>query len=197
MMEQSPDRELVTQLLHKWSSGNKQALDALTPLVYEPLRRLAMRCMRDERPDHTLRATALVHEVYLRLVNSDVEWKDRVHFYAVAATLLRRILVDHARALNSEKRGRRAEKIAFDEALFIGRRVDSSIVELDDALKLLATHDQRKSDIVEMLYFGGLTYEETAAALNISESTIHRELKMAKAWLYRELARGKEAEPSQ
>jgi len=196
-MELSPDRELVTQLLRQWSGGNKDALDALVPLVYGPLHRLAVRCMRDERPDHTLRATALVHEVYVRLVDSDVAWKDRVHFYAVAATLLRRILVDHARALNSEKRGCRPEKIAFDEVLFVGPRVDSGIVELDDALKLLATYDQRKSDIVEMLYFGGLTYEETAAALNISESTIHRELKMAKAWLYQELAHGTGARPSQ
>jgi len=152
--------------------------------------------MRSERPDHTLRATALVNEVYLRLVDSEVAWKDRAHFYAVAATVLRRILVDHARALNREKRGQRPEKIALDDVLFIGPQVDSGVIALDDALKLLASRDQRKSDIVEMVYFGGLTYEEVAAALGISEATVHRELRMAKAWLYQQLGPGKFAEPT-
>jgi RNA polymerase sigma factor (TIGR02999 family) len=195
-MEQSQDREMVTRLLHEWSNGDKRALEALVPLVYEPLHRIAMRCMRSERPDHTLRATALVNEVYLRLVDSEVAWKDRAHFYAVAATVLRRILVDHARALNREKRGQRPEKIALDDVLFIGPQVDSGVIALDDALKLLASRDQRKSDIVEMVYFGGLTYEEVAAALGISEATVHRELRMAKAWLYQQLGPGKFAEPT-
>ena len=178
----------VTSLLRQWSGGDVVARDELFPLVYRQLHDLAAGCMRRERPEHTLRATALVHEAFLRLANADVEVEDRVQFYAVAARVMRRILVDHARSLNSEKRGRRAENMVFDEALFIGPKIDESVVALDDSLKLLATHDQRKSDIVEMIFFGGLTYNETAAALNTSESTVHRELKMAKAWLYCQLA---------
>lgn len=183
-----PENEAVTQLLRKWSGGDEKALDELMPLVYDQLHKLAAGCMRGERPYHTLRATALVHEAYLRLMDSDVELRDRIQFYAMAARLMRRILVDHARSLNCEKRGNRPEKIAFDEVLFVGPQVDASVLALDDSLKLLAVRDQRKSDIVEMIYFGGLTYEETALALNTSESTVHRELKMAKAWLYQELA---------
>jgi RNA polymerase sigma factor (TIGR02999 family) len=189
----SSDQESITRLLQEWSNGNKTALDSLMPLVYEQLHKLAMRCMRSERQDHTLRATALVHEAYVRLVKADVSFKDRAHFYAVSARLLRRILVDHARSLHSDKRGHDADKTAFDEVLYIGPHADSNILALDDALTLLATHDQRKSDIVEMLYFGGLTYEETAAALHISEATVHRELRMAKAWLYQELAHAPQA----
>jgi RNA polymerase sigma factor (TIGR02999 family) len=190
----SSDQESITHLLQEWSSGNKTALDQLMPLVYDQLHKLAMRCMRSERQDHTLRATALVHEAYVRLVKANVSFKDRAHFYAVSARLLRRILVDHARSLHSEKRGHGPNKTAFDEVLYIGPRADSNILALDDALKLLATHDQRKSDIVEMLYFGGLTYEEAAEALRLSEATVHRELKMAKAWLYQELANVSESE---
>jgi RNA polymerase sigma factor (TIGR02999 family) len=186
-----PENESVTELLRKWSGGDERALEKLMPLVYDQLHRLAAGCMRGERPEHTLRATALVHEAYLRLVDSDLELGDRVQFYAMAARLMRRILVDHARSLNSQKRGNRPEKLPFDEVLFVGPQVDSSVVALDDSLKVLAIRDQRKSDIVEMIYFGGLTYEETALALHTSESTIHRELKMAKAWLYRELANDK------
>jgi RNA polymerase sigma-70 factor (ECF subfamily) len=186
-----PENESVTELLHKWSGGDERALEKLMPLVYDQLHRLAAGCMRGERPEHTLRATELVHEAYLRLVDSDLELGDRVQFYAMAARLMRRILVDHARSLNSQKRGNRPEKLPFDEVLFVGPQVDSSVVALDDSLKVLAIRDQRKSDIVEMIYFGGLTYEETALALHTSESTIHRELKMAKAWLYRELANDK------
>jgi RNA polymerase sigma-70 factor, ECF subfamily len=186
-----PENESVTELLRKWSGGDERALEKLMPLVYDQLHRLAAGCMRGERSEHTLRATALVHEAYLRLVDSDVELRDRVQFYAMAARLMRRILVDHARSLNSHKRGNRPEKLPFDEVLFVGPQVDSSVLALDDSLKVLAIRDQRKSDIVEMIYFGGLTYEETAVALHTSESTIHRELKMAKAWLYRELANDK------
>jgi RNA polymerase sigma factor (TIGR02999 family) len=183
--------ESVTVLLRKWSGGDETALSELLPLVYEQLHRLAAGCMRGERAQHTLRATALVHEAYLRLVDADVDLRDRVQFYAVAARLMRRILVDHARSLNSDKRGNRPEKLPFDEVLYVGPKVDASVLALDDSLKSLALRDQRKSDIVEMIYFGGLTYEETAIALNTSESTIHRELKMAKAWLYSELANDK------
>lgn len=185
------ENESVTGLLRRWSGGDESAFEKLMPLVYDQLHRLASGCMRGERPEHTLRATALVHEAYLRLVDSDVELGDRVQFYAMAARLMRRILVDHARSLNSDKRGNRPDKLPFDEVLFVGQQVDSSMLALDDSLKLLAIRDQRKSDIVEMIYFGGLTYEETALALHTSESTIHRELKMAKAWLYHELANDK------
>ncbi len=189
-MDASPDRQLVTQLLQQWSSGNKQALDELMPVVYDQLRKLASNCLRAERPDHTLRATALVHEAYLRLVDSDVAWQDRVHFFAVSARMLRRILVDHAKSRNREKRGGEFEKIPLDEAVMVGPQSDKGIVELDDALKRLATQDQRKSELIELLFFGGLTYDEAAAALKISPATVHRELILAKAWLYRELGQG-------
>jgi len=184
----SEDKQLVTRLLQEWSGGNKQALDALMPLVYQQLRKLASRCLRDERPDHTLRATALVNEAYLRLVDAKVEWQDRVHFFAIAARLLRRILVDHAKARNSQKRGLGAEKIPLDEAIMVGPGAPSELIELDEALTRLSSHDQRKGEVLELLFFGGLTYDETAAALNISPATVHREMVMAKAWLHRELA---------
>jgi RNA polymerase sigma factor (TIGR02999 family) len=154
------------------------------------LHRLAAKCLRSERADHTLRATALVHEAYLRLVNADVEYQDRVHFFAVAARTLRRILVDHAKANHRDKRGGGAEKVEFDEAVMIGPNNGSGIIELDLALQRLAERDPRKSEIVELLCFGGLTYDETAAALKISPATVHRELKMAKAFLHRELMQG-------
>jgi RNA polymerase sigma-70 factor (ECF subfamily) len=182
-----PDRERVTRLLQEWGSGNKAALDELMPVVYEQLRKLASRCLRAERPDHTLRATALVNEAYLRLVDADVAWQDRVHFFAVSARLLRRILVDHAKAGNRQKRGGGAEKVTLDEALLVGPQVTGGIVELDEALQRLAAHDPRKSELIELLCFGGLTYDEAAAALKISPATVHRELKMAKAWLHHEL----------
>lgn len=184
----SEDKQLVTRLLQQWSGGDKEALDALMPLVYQQLRKLASRCLRDERPDHTLRATALVNEAYLRLVDANVDWQDRVHFFAIAARLLRRILVDHAKARNSQKRGLGIDKIPLDEAVLVGPGACSELIELDEALKRLAAHDRRKTEIIELLFFGGLTYDEAAAALSISPATVHRELVMAKAWLHRELA---------
>jgi len=183
----STERQLVTQLLRQWNDGNKQALDELMPVVYQQLHKLAARCMRAERPDHTLRATALVNEAYLKLVDADMAWQDRVHFFAVSARLLRNILVDHAKANKRQKRGGGAEKVTFDDAILIGPETHSGILEVDEALKRLAEHDERKSQIVELLFFGGLTYDEAAAALQISPATVHRELKMAKAWLHREL----------
>jgi RNA polymerase sigma factor (TIGR02999 family) len=189
-MERSPDRSSMTQLLRQWSSGDKSALDELMPVVYNQLHKLASRCLRAERPDHTLRATALVHEAYLRLVDADVAWQDRVHFFAVSARLLRRILVDHAKANKRKKRGAGAEKIPLDEAMVVGPQSSAGLLELDAALERLASQDRRKSEIIELLCFGGLTYDETAAALNISSATVHRELKLAKAWLHRELSHG-------
>lgn len=187
MTETSPERQLVTRLLREWGGGNKAALDELMPVVYQQLRKLASICLRSERPDHTLRATALVHEAYLRLVDADVAWQDRVHFFAVSARLLRRILVDHAKMNKRQKRGGGAETISLDEAIMIGPQTTAGIVELDLALQRLAEHDQRKSEIIELLCFGGLTYDETATALKISPATVHRESKMGKAWLHREL----------
>jgi RNA polymerase sigma factor (TIGR02999 family) len=190
MTDSATEQQLVTRLLKEWSSGNKAALDELMPVVYQQLRKLASICLRSERPDHTLRATALVHEAYLRLVGAEVAWQDRVHFFAVSARLLRRILVDHARTNRRQKRGGGVETIALDEAIMIGPQTSGGMLELDMALQRLAGRDQRKSDIVELICFGGLTYDEAAAALNVSPVTIHRELKMAKAFLHRELTEG-------
>jgi RNA polymerase sigma factor (TIGR02999 family) len=181
------DPQLVTRLLHEWRSGNREALDELTPLVYDQLRRLAARCLYSERPDHTLRATALVHEAYMRMMNANVEWQDRAHFYAVAARMLRRILVEYARTSNRPKRGGKAIKVQLDDAIIVSPEAADIVVELDEALDRLATLDQRKGEIVQLLYFGGMTYEETADALGISPATVHREMRLAKAWLYREL----------
>jgi len=184
-----PNRQQVTMLLREWSGGNKQALDELVPLLYDQLHRMASSFLRAERNDHTLRATALVHEAYLQLVDSEVAWESRVHFYAVAARVLRHILVDYAKANRRQKRGGGAEKIPLDEAVLVGPEISSQVLELDDALNLLAAQDQRKSEVVQLIFFGGLTYDETAQALGISAVTVHRELKMAKAFLYSQLAR--------
>jgi RNA polymerase sigma factor (TIGR02999 family) len=184
----APEQQQVTKLLREWGAGDKEALDRLIPLVYDQLRKLASRCLASERPGHTLRATALVNEAYLRLVDSGLDFTDRVHFYAVAARILRHILVDHARSQQRQKRGAGAQRLTFDEAILIGGD-QPGLLDLDEALQRLARHDRRKSDVVELLYFGGLTYDEVAAALGISAATVHRELRMAKAWLYSELAR--------
>ena len=189
-MSAESEPESVTSYLRALSAGNKEALDQLMPLVYDQLHRLAAKCLRAERPNHTLRATALVNEAYLRLVDADVDWQDRVHFFAISARILRRILVDHAKANRSQKRGGGEEKLQFDEAVMVGPQSEAGVIELDLALQRLAEHDRRKSEIIELLCFGGLTYDETAAALNISPATVHRELKMAKAFLHRELRQG-------
>lgn len=180
----------VTVLLQQWSEGNKEALDQLMPIVYAQLRKLAAYSLRGERPNHTLRATELVHEAYLKLVGSETPWQNRAHFYAVAATVLRHILVDHAKTNRRQKRGGDAEKIPLDEAVLVGPEVSSEVMSLDEALKRLAATDARKSQIVELSFFGGMTLEEIAAVLNISDKTVHRELRVAKAWLHRELSPG-------
>jgi len=189
-MSAESESESVTSYLRALSGGSKEALDQLMPLVYDQLHRLAAKCLRAERPNHTLRATALVNEAYLRLVDANVDWQDRVHFFAISARILRRILVDHAKANRSQKRGGGEEKLQFDEAVMVGPQGEAGVIELDLALQRLAEHDRRKSEIIELLCFGGLTYDETAAALNISPATVHRELKMAKAFLHRELRQG-------
>ena len=177
----------VTQLLVQWRGGDRKALDELAPQVYEQLHNLAKRCMRGERANHTLQATALVHEAYVRLVDMEVPWKDRAHFFALAARLMRRILVDHAKSMRRQKRGGGVTRITLDEALVVAPETASDLVELDEVLSRLAEFDEQKSQVVELTYFGGLTYEETAEALAMSTATVHRELRLAKAWLYREL----------
>ena len=174
-------------LLQQWRGGDSRALDQLMPLIYNELRHLAGRCFYAERPGHTLRATALVHEAYLRLVDADIAWQDRAHFYAIAARVMRRVLVEYARAHARQKRGSGDVPVPLDEAVLVGPEAAAIVADLDDALQRLAAIDPRKSDIVQLLFFGGLTYEETAAALDISPATVHRELKLAKAWLLREM----------
>ena len=177
----------VTTLLRAWRRGDQAAFERLTPLVYDQLRRLARHYLRGERPNHTLRPTALVHEVYLRLVNLDqVDWQDRSHFFALAARQMRRILVDSARARRFHKRGGGAVSVTFDEALAVSRR-DPDLVALDDALELLAQQDERKVRVVELRFFGGLTNDEIATALGISSDTVTRDWQMAKLWLRRAL----------
>jgi RNA polymerase sigma factor (TIGR02999 family) len=180
-------QQAVTRLLTKWRSGDADALQRLTPLVYEELRNLARRYMRRERAGHTLQATAVVNEAFVRLIGMDVPWHDRVHFFAVAARLMRRILVDHAKARSRAKRGGPITFASLD-----GTETDSNapstagqidVIEIDHALEQLAMHDARLAQIVELHYFGGLTYQETALALNISEATVHRDMRLAKAWI--------------
>jgi RNA polymerase sigma factor (TIGR02999 family) len=157
------------------------------PVVYDELHRLASRAMRGERPDHTLQTTALVHEAYLRLAGAQVEWQDRVHFFATAARVMRRILVDHAKAKRRGKRGGGAMKIALDEAALVTPDPPHDLLALDEALSRLEARDERKCRIVECRFFAGMTHEETAAALGVSPATVDRELRVAKAWLVREL----------
>lgn len=182
-----PERTEVSQLLLAWREGDASALARLIPLVYQELHALARRYLRDERPDHTLQTTALIHEAYLRLCGADVAWEGRVHFLAVAAQTMRRILVDHARSRARAKRGGGEAPITLDDALVASPDRPDALLALDEALQRLSALDERKGRAVELHYFGGLTYDETAAALDISAATVDRELRMAKAWLYREL----------
>ena len=173
-----------TQLLNKAQTGDKSALDELLPLVYNELRRIAENQLRREREDHTLQATALVHEAYLRLIEQrDVDWGNRLHFFSIAAEMMRRILVNYALQRNAKKRGDGLTRIALDEAVSFSDEKDFDLVALDDALKNLAEFDQIQARIVELRFFGGLTIEETSEVLNISDSTVKREWRMAKAWL--------------
>ncbi len=179
----------VTQLLRKWNEGDRAALDQLMPVVYRELRKLANSYLRDERPDHTLQPTALINEAYLRLVKQDFpEWQSRKHFYGVAAQLMRQILVEHARTRAAAKRGAGAHKLSFDEAPVFSQEQAADLVALDDALTALAKFDGRKARVVELRYFGGLSVEEVADALDISVATVGREMRMAQAWLRREMS---------
>jgi len=188
-MTSSPQQ--VTELLHDWRNGDRQALDELMPLVYEELRRIAHRYMRRERPGQSMQTTALVNEAYLRLVGSaPVEWQDRAHFFAISATVMRHLLVDRARARQYEKRGGGARQVSLDEAAAVSPAQDLNLLALDEVLEKLAAIDERKSRLVELRYFGGLSAEEAAALLGVSEITVKREWLKAKAWLYRELTKG-------
>jgi RNA polymerase sigma factor (TIGR02999 family) len=177
-----------TRLLRESSAGNKEALDRLMPLVYEQLHLLAARSLRSERPGHTLQATALVHEAYLRLAGAEVEWADRTHFLAVASGVMRRLLVDHARARSRAKRGSGAVKVTWDAGMEVSGDRGEELVAVDEALAELAKVDERKSRLLEMIYFGGLTQTEAASAAGISERTLSRELVLAKAWVRRYLS---------
>ena len=184
----SPKR--VTQLLHEWRGGDGAARDELLGVVYQELRRLARRHMRRERAGHTLQTTALVHEAFLRLADSDVPWQDRAHFFAVAAGQMRRVLVDHARARASSKRGGGLRRLPLDEALAAPARHSDELLEIDQALSRLAERDPRKGRVVELHFFGGLTYDEIAEVVGVSASTVRVDMRFAKAWLRSELTRG-------
>lgn len=178
----------VTQLLLQWGKGDESALDELLPLVYDALRRLAGSYLRRERPDHSLQATALVHEAYLRLVDQkSVDWKNRAQFFGVSAQIMRRILVDHARARHAAKRGGAGPRLSLSIADRFIPQKDLDLMALDDALNALAAFDAQQSKIVEMRFFGGLTIEEIAEAIGVSRATIERDWTLAKAWLRREI----------
>ncbi len=179
----------LTQLLLAWSKGEQEALERLVPLVYGELRRMASRYMSRERADHPLQTTALVHEAYLRLLDSkQVRWQNRGHFFAVSAQLMRRILVDFARSRRTLKRGEGAPKVTLNEAIHGAAEPSEDLVALDDALQALCAIDQRKATVVELRFFGGLSVEETADALGVSADTVMRDWKLAKVWLLRELS---------
>jgi RNA polymerase sigma factor (TIGR02999 family) len=178
----------VTGLLLKWGQGSDSALERLIPLVYDELHRIARKHIGREAIGHSLQATALVNEAYLRLVAAqNVAWQDRTHFLAVSARIMRRILVDHARSRRYQKRGGAAERVTFDEALVVSNESSQDLVALDDALVALASFDERKSRVIELRFFGGLSVEETAAVLELSSDTVMRDWRLAKAWLRREL----------
>lgn len=183
----------ITVLLQRWHAGDQKALDALVPSVYTALERLAHRELRKERPDHTLQSAALVNEAYLRLVGmNSPDWESRTHFFAVASQLMRQILVDYARRHRAEKRGR-GKTISLDDTGLVerGKNEDLDIIALDDALQTLAQIDARKAKVIELRFFGGLTFDEAARVLKVSSMTVSRDWDTAKTWLHREIKRGR------
>ena len=180
--------ENITHLLNEWNEGDEQALDRLIPLVYDELRQQAARYLRRERNGHTLNTTALVNEAYLRLVQAkEVRWQGRAHFFAIAANLMRRILVDHARRRDAEKRGGSNIRLTLDETIALAKESDVDLLAIDEALDKLATIDEMQARIVELRFFSGLSVEETAAALGVSPKTVKRDWSVARAWLRREI----------
>lgn len=184
----SPARHQITELLAEWREGNQSALDELYPLVYDELHRLARRYMSKERKDHTLQTTALINEAYVRMVDQkNVNWANRSHFFAISAQIMRRILIDHARRHAYAKRGGGAQQVSLEEVAAIAPEQGRELVRLDEALKTLAERDPRRSQVVELRYFGGLNNEEIAGVLHVSENTVTRDWNMARAWLYQQL----------
>ena len=178
----------VTQLLRAWSDGDQAALDMLIPLVFDDLHRLAHAQMRHERADHILQTTALVNEAYLQLVDADkVKWRDRSHFFAIAARLMRRILVDSARSRYAQKRGGKIPQVSLSDSVVFASKPDADLIELDDALTSLAEIDARRARVVELRFFGGMTLEETAEVLKVSADTVWHDWDLAKTWLYRQM----------
>jgi RNA polymerase sigma factor (TIGR02999 family) len=186
----APSPQAITQLLLAWQAGDRQALDVLVPVVYEELRRLAHRSLKRERAGHLLQTTALVNEAYLNLVDvRKVMWRDRVHFFAIAAKLMREILVHYARGRDTQKRGGGLRQISLDESALCAPAPDAQLLDLDDALTALDSFDARKARVVELRFFGGLTLEETADVLRVSADTVARDWDFARTWLYREMTR--------
>jgi len=173
----------ITSLLRQWAAGDRYAGDALTPLIYDELHRLAARVFRGESPGHTLQPTALVHEAYAKLIDVDVSWQDRAHFYSLAARMMRRLLVNHANARNAEKRGGDAIRVTLNESLAADADADANLLALDEAVSKLAEIDARKADLVQLQYFGGLSFRELEEITGLSSSTLDRELRLARAWL--------------
>jgi RNA polymerase sigma-70 factor, ECF subfamily len=189
-MAESDSRD-VTVLLHAWRRGEEHALDKLMPLIYGELRQIAHRFMAREQPGHTLQTTAIVNEAYLRLIDaSQIEWKDRAHFFGVSANMMRRVLVEFARSRGREKRGGDIRKVEIDEAVLNLPRQETDLVALDDALNALAKIDSRKAKVIELRFFGGLSLEETAEVLSVSPDTVRRDWRLARAWLIREMKSG-------
>jgi RNA polymerase sigma factor (TIGR02999 family) len=187
-----PSPQNVTQLLVAWSDGDKSAMEKLFPLIYDELRRIARQYMRRENPGHTLQTTALVNEAYLRLIDQrKTHWRNRAHFFAIAAQIMRRILLDHARSYKYAKRGGGAHQVSLDETAIVSQEKATEMIALDDALNELAKIDEQQSRVVELRFFGGLTVEETAEVLSLSSTTIKREWSAAKAWLYHEIRKTK------
>jgi len=186
----TPPPNEITERLIAWGAGDRGALDQLLPVVYQELRRMAGNYLRQENPGHTLQPTALVHEAWLRLIDqARVNWRNRAQFFGVAAQMMRRILVDHAKAKHREKRGGEAVKLSLDEAINLSQERAADLLALDDALYELTRVDKRKGRVVELRYFGGFSVEETAQILGVSPETVMRDWKMAKAWLYQQIRR--------
>jgi len=187
-LARTPHQHEITQLLAEWRDGNQSALDELYPLVYDELHRLARRYMSRERKGHTLQTTALINEAYVRLVDQkNVQWANRSHFFAISAQIMRRILIDHARRHAYAKRGGGAQQVSLDEVAAVASNCGRELLRLDEALKSLAEMDPRRSQVVELRYFGGLNNEEIAGVLDVSENTVTRDWNMARAWLYQQL----------
>ncbi|MEM9385495.1 MAG: ECF-type sigma factor [Pseudomonadota bacterium] len=182
-MSDNDPREPITRLLRQWADGDDESLQELTPHVYRELHAIANQIFRRERADHTLQATALVNEAYARLIQSEVDWQDRGHFFSLAARLMRRVLVDYANARSAAKRGSDVRPLPLDDAIVVTPELGEEVLDLHEALEELAAHDERKAQILELNYFGGLTYADMAKVLGLSSSTLDREIRFAKAWL--------------